>query len=148
MGGPGFRMYDYRIFNVAIYTPKEEQGPDTWRRAVYHQSARGIRDNLMTTLDCPECSERAAKRTTTVTALQALSLLNGRFVNQQADFLAQRVQQEKPNDSAAQIRRAFLLTFGRAPNPEELSGAQELSRQHGIGMLCRALLNANEFLYY
>ena len=48
----------------------------------------------------------------------------------------------------AQAARAFLLAFGRAPRPAEAAAAQALVRKYGLVALCRALMNANEFLYY
>lgn len=148
MGGPGYKLYDYSVVNVAIFQPREEFSPDTWRRGIYSQAARGIRDSLMGTLDCPECSQRAPKRESTTTPLQALSLLNGSFVQQQAGFLAERVEREAGADNSQRVRQAFRLTLGRQPTREELSAGSKLVADVGLSALCRALLNANEFLYY
>jgi hypothetical protein len=40
MGGPGYRLYRYLEDNVATYVPLDAHGPETYRRAVYHQNAR------------------------------------------------------------------------------------------------------------
>ena len=148
MGGPGYQLFKYRVVNVAIYEPLEEFGPDTWRRGVYRQAARAIRDDLLGSLDCPESSQRTPRRESTTTALQALSLLNGSFINQQAGFLAERIRKDAGEAPAAQVNRGFRLAFGRAPSAAEGAAGLELVRKHGLGALCRALLNANEFLYY
>jgi cytochrome c553 len=148
MGGPGFRLFKYRVVNVAIYEPLEEQGPDTWRRAVYRQQARAIRENLMASFDCPECAQRTPRRDVTTTPLQALSLLNGAFTAQQAEVFADRLEDEVGDRLVAQVKRAFRLAFGRAPTDAEQRLAEALVRRHGLKALCRALLNANEFLYY
>ncbi len=148
MGGPGYRLFKYRVVNVAIYEPLEEFGPETWRRGVYQQSARAIRDDLLSAFDCPESSQRAPRRESTTTALQALSLLNGSFIQQQAGFFAERVRREAGEKPAAQADRAFRLAFGRSPRPAERQAALSLMRSDGLTALCRALLNANEFLYY
>jgi hypothetical protein len=58
------------------------------------------------------------------------------------------VRAEAGTDASAQVRRAFELAFGRAPNATESAAASELARKHGLAALCRALLNANEFLYF
>src|SRR6185369_16122815 len=94
MGGPGFQLFKYRTVNVAIYEPREEFGPDTWRRGVYRQAARAIRDDVLSPLDCPESAQRAPRSESTTTAIQALSLLNGPFMNQQAGFFAERTTQD------------------------------------------------------
>jgi Protein of unknown function (DUF1553) len=148
MGGPGFKLYKYTVVNVAIFEPLESYGPETWRRSVYQQAARGIRDDLLGAFDCPESSQRAPKRESTTTALQALSLLNGPFLLQQAGFFAERARKESGDVPAAQVRRAFQLAFDRLPDPEEQNAALALCQRQGLGAVCRALLNANEFLYY
>jgi hypothetical protein len=148
MGGPGFQLFKYRTVNVAIYEPREEYGPETWRRGVYRQAARAILDDVLSPLDCPESAQRAPRRESTTTALQALSLLNGTFMNDQAGYFAERVAKEAGADAAAQVGQAFRLAFARTPRVEEATAARDLLKKHGLQSLCRALLNANEFLYY
>jgi Protein of unknown function (DUF1553) len=148
MGGPSFALFKYRVVNVAIYAPLESYGPETWRRSVYQQPARAIHDEVLSAFDCPESSQRAPRRDATTTALQALNLLNGKFMVQQAGFLADRVRTEAGTNASAQVRQAFRLTFGRAPDNTEQQAALSLASAQGLPSLCRALLNANEFLYY
>jgi hypothetical protein len=148
MGGPGFRLFKYSELNVATYDSLNEYGPETWRRSVYRASARAIRDDLLETFDCPECAQREPRRATTTTAIQALSLLNGTFLIQQAGFLAERVMREAGPNTEAQIDWAFQLAFGRTPQAEERKAARRLVADQGMPTLCRALMNANEFLYY
>jgi hypothetical protein len=148
MGGPGFKLYKYNVVNVAIFDSLDSYGPETWRRSVYQQAARGIRDDLLGAFDCPESSQRAPKRESTTTALQALSLLNGPFMMQQAGFFADRVTKEAGDSPTAQVRRAFELAFNRPPDREEEQAAGSLCRKEGLLAVCRALMNANEFLYY
>jgi hypothetical protein len=147
-GGPGFRLFKYRIVNVAIYEPLDDYGPETWRRSVYQQAARGQRDDLLGNFDCPECAQRTPRRDVTTTPLQALSLLNGRFVQQQANAFAARVRREAGTSATAQVERAFRLAFGRPPSSREQHAAESIIMQLSLPALCRALLNANEFLYY
>jgi hypothetical protein len=45
------------------------------------------------------------------------------------------------------VNRAFQLAFGRDPSDAERSAATKLIAEHGLPALCRALLNANEFVY-
>jgi hypothetical protein len=148
MGGPGFRLFKYRIVNVAIYEPLEVYAPETWRRGVYRQAARAIREDLLGNLDSPECAQRTPRRDVTITPLQALSLLNGPFLVQQARFFADRVRRETGARPDEQVDRAFRLAFGRSPAAAEQRAAMRLLMKSGLPALCRALLNANEFLYY
>ena len=148
MGGPGFQLFKYRVVNVAIYEPLEEYGPQTWRRGVYRQAARAIREDLLANLDCPESAQRTPRRDVTTTPLQALSLLNGPFLVAQAGFFADRVGHEAGGRPEAQVDRAFRLAFGRTPTAGEQKAALDLLAKRGLPALCRALLNANEFMYY
>ncbi|MBV9122011.1 MAG: DUF1553 domain-containing protein [Planctomycetes bacterium] len=148
MGGPGFRLFRYRVVNVAIYEPLEEQGPETWRRSVYQQPARAARDDLLAGFDCPECAQRTPRRDVSTTPLQALSLWNSPFTVQQAGFFAERARREAGPRPRDQVDRAFRLAFGRPPSSDEQHDALELVARHGLAALCRALLNSNEFLYY
>ena len=104
--------------------------------------------DLLGNFDCPDSSERTPQRTSTTTALQALSLLNSRFISEQSDFFAVRVQSQVGTSPTAQIRAAFQLAFGRTPTQAEVRDALPLVTAYGLPTLCRGLLNANEFLYY
>ena len=61
-GGPGFRLYHFMQDNVCTYVPLDEHGPETYRRAVYHQNARASVVDLMTEFDQPDCTFSAPKR--------------------------------------------------------------------------------------
>jgi hypothetical protein len=148
MGGPGFRLFKYRVVNVAIYEPLDEFGPETFRRGIYSQNARAVKDDVLCAFDCPESSQRFPRRDNTTSALQALSLLKGRFIVQQSEFFAERIRKEAGAEAEPQVVRAFELAFGRPPEPSESKAAVTIIRKQGLPALCRALLNANEFLYY
>ncbi|MGL4422048.1 MAG: DUF1553 domain-containing protein, partial [Gemmataceae bacterium] len=107
---------------------------------------RGANPGLLDTFDCPDPSTAAPRRATTTTPLQALTLWNGAFTLRTADAFANRLTREVPKDVSGQVRRAFQLAFQRWPTPAELSAGVTLAEQHGLAPLCRALLNANEFI--
>jgi hypothetical protein len=65
---------------------------------------------------------------------------------QQSELLAKRLEREAATP-AEQIRRAFALALGRQPDAEELASAEALVKDQGLMIFCRALYNANEFLY-
>jgi hypothetical protein len=56
---------------------------------------------------------------------------------QQAEHLAAR---------AKTVNAAFQLVFQRDPTQAELQAAQSLADKQGLFAVCRALLNANEFV--
>ena len=146
MGGPGFHLYKYTVDNVATYYPRKEFDEATFRRSVYHQSARSVKVDLLGQYDCPDSALPAPKREVSTSPLQALSLLNNPFMLQQAEFFAERLTREA-REPHAQVKRAYRLAFGRTPTPQEQAAAVDLIRAHGLTIFCRAIFNANEFLY-
>ena len=145
MGGPGFDLFEPNTNYVKVYSPKREFGPETFRRLVYQQKPRMQLDDTFGAFDCPDAGQIAPKRSASTTPLQALNLLNGPFLLQQADFFAQRLARDAPTTDE-QIRRAFLIAFGREPAGEETAPARELVEQHGLPALARAIFNCNEFI--
>ena len=114
---------------------------------VYGTVVRQRPDGVFGAFDCPDGGQIAPKRNRSTTPLQALNLLNSGFVMQQANFLAQRLEKEAGKAAEAQVQRAFALALQREPDPEELTAAVKLVREQGLKIFCRALLNANEFVY-
>jgi hypothetical protein len=147
VGGPGFRLYQYLEDNVATYVPLDTIGPETYRRAVYHQNARAARVDVMSDFDCPDPAFSAPNRPSTTTPLQALTLLNHQFTLDMAAALAVRLRREAGADAEAQVRRAWQLLFSREPDEVELSRSAAFLAETDLTTFCRALLNANEFLY-
>ncbi|NUQ66156.1 MAG: DUF1549 domain-containing protein [Pirellulales bacterium] len=147
MGGPGFRLYRYTVDNVATYTPLDHAGPETYRRAIYHQNPRSLKVDLLGQFDCPDCSLPAPRREVTVSPLQAMVLENHALLIDMARSFAERLVADAGPDGRNQVRRAFLLAFGREPEERESEAALELIGNHGLMVFCRALYNANEFIY-
>ena len=58
-----------------------------------------------------------------------------------------RVTSLAGDNPAAQVRQLFLLAFNREPNYEERDGGAAVITEHGLAALCRAVLNANEFVF-
>jgi hypothetical protein len=147
-GGPGFHLYDYSRDNVATYTPSENVGPETFRRAVYHQNARASRVDLLSDFDAPDCAFSIARRVPTTTPSQALALMNHRFTLIMADALAERLQKDAGEVQVEQqVSRAFKLALNREPRDSEMKAARQLIEQHGLRAFCRAMLNSSELIY-
>ncbi|MGO9469208.1 MAG: PSD1 and planctomycete cytochrome C domain-containing protein [Isosphaeraceae bacterium] len=147
MGGPGYNIWEKNTNYVAVYKPRLELGPDTFRRMVYQFKPRSQADPTFGAFDCPEAALVAPRRNVSTTALQALNLLNSHFVVRQAACFAERLTGEAGPDAARQAERGFQLAFGRAPSDSERTAAVALIRSHGTTAFCRALYNANEFVY-
>jgi hypothetical protein len=147
MGGPGYNIWEPNTNYVAVYRPRAELGPDAFRRMVYQFKPRSQPDPTFSAFDCPDAALVAPRRNVSTTALQALNLLNSRFVIQQAAYFARRLEAEAGPEPARQAERGFRLAFGREPSRAELEAAVALIGTHGGAAFCRALYNANEFVY-
>jgi hypothetical protein len=147
MGGPGYELFEPNDNYVKVYTPKQSFGPAEFRRMVYQSRPRMQPDDTFGALDCPDGGQIAPARTRSTTPLQALNLLNSPFMMQQAALLAKRLQGEAGDSTEHQVRRAFLLAFGREPAAVECAAAVRLIKNHGLSAFCRAMFNANEFLF-
>jgi len=146
MGGPGFSLFEIEKENVRHYFPKQKFGPADWRRMVYATKFRQELDDVFGAFDCPDGNQSVPRRGRSTTPMQALNLLNSAFVLDQADHLAARVKKDAGKNAEAQVRRAFHLTLGRAPEARELAAAKKLSATHGLPALARALFNTHEFI--
>ncbi|HSQ58381.1 MAG TPA: DUF1553 domain-containing protein, partial [Gemmata sp.] len=147
MGGPGFDLFEPNTNYVHVYAPKNEFGPAEFRRMIYQMKPRMQLDDTFGAFDCPDAGQIAPKRNVSTTPLQSLNLLNSAFMVQQAGYFADRVKKHGGSDIPAQVKRAFLLAFQREPTPKEQTAAEDLVREHGLPALCRALFNANEFVF-
>ncbi|MEI7687635.1 MAG: DUF1553 domain-containing protein, partial [Planctomycetota bacterium] len=101
---------------------------------------------LLDTFDAVDPSLSVGKRNATITPLQALTLMNNRFVLRQCEHLASRLEKEAA-DTPAQIDRAFHLMLGRPPREGEATLMVEYAQRHGLANACRVLLNCNDFLF-
>ena len=147
MGGPGYRLYHYMRDNVSTYEPLDEHGPETYRRAVYHQNARASVVDLMTEFDQADCTLPTPKRSQTTTPLQALTLMNHPFTLDMAEGLAENAQSKGGDDLGSRIDAIYRLVYQRSPERTERKKSIALAKQHGLRALCRAILNSSELIY-
>ena len=148
MGGPGYRAFGFQDDHSPHYR-YDRYDPDdraTWRRAIYRFQVRSVPDPFLETLDCADPSRSTPVRSETVTALQALSLLNNPFMLLQARQLAERARREATT-TPGQVARVFQVALGRAPDAAESARLVSYVRTHGLPALCRLVFNLNEFLF-
>jgi len=75
-------------------------------------------------------------------------LMNHSFTIDMANAFAARLEAEfDESKPASRIRQAFLLTYSREPEIDELEASLGMVHQHGLPAFCRALLNSNELIY-
>ncbi len=146
-GGPGFEDFTYQEAYAPIYTYVTADAPPLWRRSIYRYLVRTTPDRFMTTMDCPDPANLTPKRMTTTTALQSLALYNNDFMLRQTGYFAERVKAEAGEQPADQVRRAFVLAFGRPPTGDEQALGESFITTAGLFAFCRSLFNANEFVY-
>ena len=145
MGGPGVIIYGPKG-NFDQWKPKAGRDPESWRRMIYLAKMRGADDGMFKQFDLPDCGQVRAKRGESTTPLQALNLFNGSFTIEQSALLAHRLEREAVADLVNQITLAFELILSRPPSPSERKICLSTAEAEGIGTVCRALFNSNEFL--
>jgi hypothetical protein len=145
MEGPGYKSLNKGKYRT--YTPKENFSENEWRRMVYEFRVRIETDPTFGVLDIPDGGQLCPQRNRSTTPIQALNLFNSKFVIDQAQFLARRVEKEAGSEPDKQVRRAFRLAYGRWPSEEQAAEYATLVGEHGLATLCRAILNSNEFLF-
>ena len=149
MGGPGYYLfklertehsphYEYHKFD-----PEDEK---SHRRSVYRFIVRSQPDPFMTTLDCADSSQSTPRRNETLTSLQALSLLNNRFMLAMSNHFAKRMEAEA-NTTGERIALGLRLIANREPTAAELKQLTAYADRHGLPNLCRLLFNLSEFVY-
>lgn len=146
-GGPGYSVFEPNENYVRVYQPRERFESPQWRRMVYMTKVRMERDAVFGAFDSPDAAQVCPRRTQSTTPLQALNLLNSTFITDQAEHFAERLREEAGGEPADQVRGAFLLTTGRAPDPEETTAAVQLVEEHSLEAFCRVAFNLNEFLF-
>ena len=127
----------------AMWEPNERD-EDGRRRSIYTFQRRSMPLPMMAAFDAPVFSESCERRSATTTPLQALAMMNGNLMHEEAGHLAKRVAAES-GDRAVQVKRAFGIVLGRTPSDAEL--ARYVGFSGDLEAICRVLLNANEFLY-
>src|SRR6185312_6146843 len=105
MGGPGYSLWEKNSNYVVVFTPKPRLGPEEFRRMVYQFKPRSQQDPTFGAFDCPDAALVAPRRTVSTTALQALNLLNSRFLIDQSALFADRLNREAGADPATQAER-------------------------------------------
>jgi hypothetical protein len=129
---------DYLNFDAA--------DPANLRRSVYRFIFRTVPDPFMQAMDCPDASLLSPQRQESMTALQALAVLNDKFVIRQSERLAERLRRESETVEG-RVTLFYDWLYGRSPDPTELTAVIRYAETHGLSNTCRFLLNSNEFMF-
>ena len=147
-GGPGFEDFAYKQAYAPEYNYITADSPKLWRRSIYRFLVRTTPNRFMTTLDCPDPANFTPKRLNTTTPLQSLALYNNDFMLRQAGYLAERIETAAGPNLKKQVEQAFRLVFNRPPNEEEMEISESVLEEENLFVLCRSLINSNEFFYF
>jgi Protein of unknown function (DUF1553)/Protein of unknown function (DUF1549)/Planctomycete cytochrome C len=136
---------------------------DTNRRSVYLMTQRFQRHPYLSIFDGADPNTSTPLRSSTITPIQALFMMNSPFVHEQADHLAGRLIATQ-SESQKRIDMAYQLVLGRSPSPEELHRSQaylqqteeklksievpaESHQQKAWASYAGVLLSSNEFIF-
>lgn len=163
---------DLRVFGPSVY-PKlsrevlagQSQPGSGWgnssledqnRRSVYIHVKRSLLVPMLSAFDLPEPDRTCEARFMTLQPGQALALLNGEFIHEQARRLAERIGGPERDDLTL-VRNAVRTVLAREPAELEIAQARGLladlqqthglSRAEAIDLFCLTVFNWNEFVF-
>jgi hypothetical protein len=136
---------------------------ETRRRSIYLYQGRLRKNAYLTLFDGANPNAPTAARSASSSPLQALYLMNDRFVVEQSGKLAERLLVDRASDPE-RVRLAFELAFGRLPSREEQRAAEanvllvreklrstEVPAQEHLrtawASLVQVLISTNEFFF-
>ncbi len=173
MGGPGVYPKIARAVLEGQSRPGNGWGAyderDAARRSIYIFVKRSLLVPEMELLDFADTNTSCEQRPVSTIPTQALTLLNGDFLNTEARHFAARLVREAGSDRAAQIECAYRLAVCRSPSADERAAAVAFldrqamkiaeedrakpeqpprnAAQVALEALCLVLYNLNEFIY-
>ena len=150
MGGPSVKQFvespGIHVTPNVDYDGFDADRPEMKRRSIWRFLFRTLPDPFMETMDCPDASQLAPTRGASVTALQALALLNDRFVVRRSEHLAEAVAAQASGD-AERVRALWRRVLLRDPSPAELADVAPFVARHGLASAARLLFNCSEFVF-
>jgi hypothetical protein len=121
IGGPSVKPYQPPgLWDGTDSVFVQDHGDDLYRRGLYVFWRRSAHYPSFAAFDAPNREVCTFFRQRTQTPLQSLVLMNDPAFVECARGLAQRVLREEPDNTQRQLTRAFRLTLGRAPAPDEI----------------------------
>ncbi len=175
MGGPSVFPDIPKEMEVRGGWNRKEAEDAKHRRSVYVFVRRNSRYPMFQAFDMPDTHESCARRTTTTTAPQALSLLNDKAMLSAALSFAERAMTGSTSDNW--VKQAYLLAYARTPDvqeralaaaflqkqaallkarldekkplalPANMRGGVDPAMAAAFVDFCHVLINANEFVY-
>ncbi len=126
------------------------------RRSIYIHLKRSLPVPFMANFDVADTDTSCPVRFNTVQPIQALGMLNSKFINEEAAKLAALVTRDKDLSEAGVVEGILKRVFQRTPTGDEIKmgiefiearTTQGLERKKAIELFCVIALNLNEFMY-
>lgn len=129
--------------------PGEITDPANFRRTIYAFVERQNIPAMVQTFDFANADTSTSRRAMTTVPQQALFALNSPFMLSRADALATQITKATNGDqaSAATVKTAFQLVYGRDPTPTEAEDCQAFLTSGSLNQLCQVLLMSNELMF-
>ena len=133
---------------------KDEAQASAKKRSIYLIQRRNLPNPSLEAFDFPDRNLSCSNRNDTVTAVQALALLNDPEIFDHAQNLAANIMQKVGNNTHLQIQAGFLAILKRSPDSKELEQSRVFIEVASAAVdplerltdLLHALLNTSEFL--
>lgn len=170
MGGPPFfPEVDDELMRRAPTWWEPSSADERQRRTLYMLQIRSLQNPLIKVFDGANMDKSCPVRGVTSVTPQVFALFNSKFLREQSQFLATRIQDECENDIAMQVNRTYQVALQRDPSEIELKKCTAFLRREDseptagpctesiassgesprgtLTDLCLVLLNSNEFLF-
>ena len=153
VGGPSFYTGEGRGGNRRRSESESDDHANSKRRGAYlirgYSASREVTPNFLQTFDVEDGRAPCPVRTQTVTAPQALFLMNSPDVDKACVALAARLQKESAGDLPSAVDLGYRMTLARPPSDTEKSNAlyyleNDAARLKEWSWL---LFNLDEFIY-
>ncbi len=150
MYGPPVKHFEMKpgihVTPLADYDKFDVDSAGSRRRSIYRYLFRTRPDPLLAALDCPDASQSAPVRGSSIGALQALALWNNKFTLRYAEHLA-AMGTNASMDVTTQVQSICQRVYHRTATEQELADWLAYVQQHGLANWCRVLFNSSEFLF-
>jgi hypothetical protein len=156
MGGQPVRVPIEKEIYEVIFTEGEPDNlwplpvdrSEIYRRSLYLLNKRTVRLPMLANFDQPDEMSSCPQRPVSTHALQALTLMNSDFMQEQSATFAKRLESACGGKAECRVKTAYELALAREPRKEEVAMARGFLRNGGsLGDFCLALLNRTEFVY-
>jgi hypothetical protein len=153
VGGPSFDPAGGTGRRGGMQRASSNDGAATTRRAAYlvrgYNTSREVLPTFLAAFDVDDGRAPCPLRTRTVTAPQALFMMNGNEIEQASARFADRLRKDCGADLRAAIDLAYRTTLARPPSSSEAARAlayldNDPAKLKGLGWI---LFNLDEFVY-